>query len=283
MYTHPFFDLILHDDEELAELLGSPLDRRQTLQEWPLSCVQKLTLADGRHWVYKSCHLPTVEAEFYARARSPLLVSVQQIYRQGDYVCLLIPWIDAPRLADLSLSPQEALATGHSLLAQIAAIQGELPYFLELRSLEQWAELSNQILEALSRLLGAGKLCEVNAHALNSLQHVLWQKPILELLEQDAGLVHQDLGGENIFLCADGWRVIDWQRPVFAPRSLDWVSLLESCGMDPALFLPKEVLFLKRILDIHWFVQCAERWFPAGLSTYDHQIAQCIAQLEAGY
>lgn len=283
MYAHPFFDLTLHDDEELAELLGSPLRGRKTLHEWPLSCVQKLMLLDGRHWVYKSCHLPTVEAEFYARARSPLLVSAQQIYCQGDYVCLLIPWIDAPRLADLSLSPQRALATGRSLLAQIAAIEGELPYFLELHSLEHWAELSYQILGSLTRLLEAGKLHEVDAHALNSLQSVLWQKPILDLLEQEVGLVHRDLRGENIFLCADGWRVIDWQYPIFAPRSLDWVSLLESCGMDPALFLPKEVLFLKRILDIDWFAQCAERWFPAGLPTYDRQIAQRIAQLEAGY
>ncbi|MBI3960182.1 MAG: hypothetical protein HY328_15325 [Chloroflexi bacterium] len=48
MVNHPYFDLLLHDDAELAAHLGDAIVERVTLHEWPLSCVQRLTTAQGR-------------------------------------------------------------------------------------------------------------------------------------------------------------------------------------------------------------------------------------------
>jgi hypothetical protein len=81
VHRHRHFDLWLDDDAELAALLGSAVVHRATLHEWPLSCVQRLRLADGRSLVYKVQGEPTVEPDFYARARSRLLVAAQRIER----------------------------------------------------------------------------------------------------------------------------------------------------------------------------------------------------------
>jgi hypothetical protein len=59
MIQPPFFDLHLHDDAELAALLGSPLVERTTLHKWPLSCVQRIRTADGRSRIYKVQAPPT--------------------------------------------------------------------------------------------------------------------------------------------------------------------------------------------------------------------------------
>ena len=45
MRTHPFFtDILMHTDDELAQALGVNIVQRETLHEWPLSCVQRLLL-----------------------------------------------------------------------------------------------------------------------------------------------------------------------------------------------------------------------------------------------
>ncbi len=47
MHRHEYFDLWLHDDEELALLVQGDILERVTLHEWPLSCVEQLTMAVG--------------------------------------------------------------------------------------------------------------------------------------------------------------------------------------------------------------------------------------------
>lgn len=54
MHRHRHFDLWLHDDEELVPLLQGQIAERVTLHEWPLSCVQRLTTAQGKKVIYKS-------------------------------------------------------------------------------------------------------------------------------------------------------------------------------------------------------------------------------------
>jgi len=127
MHRHPHFNLPLHDDEELASLLQIGIVERVTLHEWPLSCVQRLTLADGRRLVYKAQFGPTVESGFYANARSALLPAARTVYESNGHVCMLIEFVDALRLEDMHLPEQEAARIGRHLLAQIAEIEGELP------------------------------------------------------------------------------------------------------------------------------------------------------------
>ena len=79
MDAHPYFNLWLHSDDELSGLLTSQVVERTTLHEWPLSCVQRLRLDDGRRVIYKAQFSEGVEAAFYAAARSPLLVGCRPL------------------------------------------------------------------------------------------------------------------------------------------------------------------------------------------------------------
>jgi hypothetical protein len=93
VYRHPYFDLWLHNDDELAPFVQGDIAQRVTLHQWPLSCVQRLTTVDGRTLIYKAQFGPTVESEFYANARSDLLPWAQTIYVQDGYACMLFEFM----------------------------------------------------------------------------------------------------------------------------------------------------------------------------------------------
>ena len=120
MQRHRFFNLYLHDDAELAPLLQSDILERVTLYQWPLSCVQRLTTTDGRKLIYKSQFGPTVEPEFYANAKSELLVSAETIHQSDGHVSMLVEYVKAPLLKDLDVSESQAVQIGRTLLAKIA-------------------------------------------------------------------------------------------------------------------------------------------------------------------
>src|SRR5436309_10612868 len=83
--AHPTFpDVLLHSDDELAHELGSAVVDRRTVHAWPLSCVQRLALEDGRALAYKSQLPPTVEPEFYDAASTPLLARHRSLGRLGQ-------------------------------------------------------------------------------------------------------------------------------------------------------------------------------------------------------
>jgi hypothetical protein len=109
VYRHEHFALWVEDDAELGALLGSAVVERTTLHEWPLSFVQRLRLADGRRLIYKVQGDPSVEPDFYARARSPLLVAAQAIDRSTGPDALLLEDVDAPRRGNRPPGDDEAV------------------------------------------------------------------------------------------------------------------------------------------------------------------------------
>lgn len=54
MHQHKYFNLRLHENVELEEILRTKIVERKTLHEWPLSCVEQIITNEGRKWVYKS-------------------------------------------------------------------------------------------------------------------------------------------------------------------------------------------------------------------------------------
>lgn len=276
MYSHPYFDLYLHDDDELGALLGSPVCQRQTLQEWPLSCVQRIATTDGQKHIYKAQHAPTVEPEFYAAARSGLLVSAQTIYRAGAYSAMLIEEIEAPTLEQLNLPEAEILEIGQGLLQQIAGIEGQLPYYLDIATEPKWRLWMGEVLSAQKRLVEAGIFQRVRPEDLAQLERCAFSEDVLRTFRAGTGYVHHDLAGGNVFMLPDGPRVIDWQRPILGPTNLDLALLLESLGFDPFPHVGEGIVWLMRLLRIGWFTECAVEWFPEGRETYDRQIAELI-------
>ena len=281
MHRHPFFDLVLHDDSELSALLGSRIVARRTLHEWPLSCVQRVTATgDARIiFIYKAQAAPTIEPEFYAAARSPLLPEARTLYRTEQHACMLIEFIDAPRLADLRLPASEVVRIGRAVIEEMTRIEGQLPTALDVGSPEAWSVVAKSMLSALRGLVGAGRFTAVDAGALRAIERAAAAESVLDAVSAPAGLIHSDLGGENVFVLEERYRVIDWQYPKRGPADLDLAILLESIGLDPRDYVDTGFVRLMVLLRIVWLTACATRWFTSGVESYDRQIAQLSAQL----
>ncbi len=276
MHKHPHFDLLLHDDGELAGYINGPVYQRVTLHEWPLSCVQRLVHYDARRFIYKAQAGPTVEADFYAAARSKLLVRARTIYREGPYTCLLLENLEAPHMENLGLPEEEALRAGRELLDEIARIGGTIPVYLDISSPARWTALVEETLTLLMDLVNNGTFRRVNGDMVESVPGWALGKTVLTLFDGPSGLVHGDLSGDNVFLLPDGYRVIDWQRPLLGPAGLDLATWVESLGYDPARHVTPAVLQVQNFLHLCWWAECASRWFPAGHETYDRLSAEVM-------
>lgn len=277
MQPHPYFDLRLHDDQELGALVGSPITARVTIHEWPLSCVQRLHLADGRTMIYKSQCGPTVEAAVYQHARSPLLTSGRTFYDQAGDVIMVFEEITAPRLADLTFSPEQLVTIGQQLCQQISGIAVNFPVYLDLSTIAKWQQIMAVTQGHLAQLVTAGRFVQTTTSHLQALAEQVQAEAVLTALAGPSGLVHGDLTGDNVFVLGDGWRVIDWQRPLIGPSALDLATLLQATGVEPQPYVPDGILRLQALLQIQWFTACAVQWFPPGYETYDRTIAQLIA------
>ncbi|MBI1299404.1 phosphotransferase [bacterium] len=276
MDPHPYFALHLHSNEELAPLLPSAVIRRETLHEWPLSCVQRLHCEDGNTVIYKVQSAPSVEAEFYRQARSSLLVTAQILPVDDGPAALLLEDVDAPLLGDVILTAAQAVAHTEQILDQIAAITGDLPALNDIRSEDSRRACGEAILNDLHRLVNDGSFRQVNAQMIDDVAAVIAAEDVQAALHGETGYVHGDLRAENVLLTADGYRVLDWQRPWWGPVALDRLSLLLSLGVDPTVHVAVGVQRLHILLQIGWLAQCALHWFPPGVHHYDGQIAQLI-------
>jgi hypothetical protein len=280
VYQDQFFNLTLHDDSELAALLGSPIAQRTTLHHWPLSHVQHVITADGTQWIYKSQTGPTVEAAFYAQAQSDLLVAARTLDHQADQLIMLFPYIDAPLAENLEPDLAQVLHWADTVLEQIAAIQGDVPVLLDVSRVAKWRARVGQLITTLRALVAAGTFTQVTAKVIQTLEAAALSAETLAAVEDQTGLVHGDLTGDNLFVLPDGgYRLIDWTRPLRGPTALDKATLLESLGVDPRPHVRPGILTLLTVLRVDWLAQCADRWFPAGRDTYDASIAQLIADL----
>ncbi|MBN1579475.1 MAG: phosphotransferase [Anaerolineae bacterium] len=278
MNKHPYFDLWLHDDRELASFTGQTIEDRITLHEWPLSCVQQLQLEDGRKLIYKSQAGPTVEPAFYKRAASPLLLSTETLWESDGHACMLIEFIEAPHLEDLDLPEDEAVRTGQEIVARIAEIKGDPPCYIDIGSADKWGQLVDATVRDLRGLVALGRFQHVTGDTVRELDRLARDPIVLEALERDPGLVHGDLGGDNVFRCPDGYKIIDWQRPIRGPRELDLMVFASRMGsirrfeFDPLKYVHPGIAAMWAFLSAQWFTECKTRWIPKA-TDYDSVIA----------
>jgi hypothetical protein len=279
MHRHEHFNLRLHSDDELEGFVQALIVERVTLHEWPLSCVQQLTIADGRKMIYKSQFGPTVEAEFYARARSDLLPGVETIYQSDGHVCMLMEFVDAPLIEELDLTEKEVVRAGRAVMEQINSISGDLPHYVDVSSEEKWRLLVEGTLRTLRDLVDNGMFSLVDEAVIRSLERWAFSGSVLSAIGTQPGYVHGDLHGDNLFVLPEGYGLIDWQRPRLGPRALDLVSLLMGLGFSPARYVDEGVVGIYHFLHIHWFAQCKARWIPEATS-YDGAILELASRIE---
>jgi hypothetical protein len=280
MYHHPYFALQVHDDQELESHLGSKIVQRTTLHEWPLSCVQRLTLDGGRRLIYKTQYGPTVEAEVYENAQSPLLPWAETLYRADGHVCMLIEYVDAPMFEDLEPSEAEAWRVACEVRDGIDKLGDDLPRYIDVRDADRWQLYVQTMLAELRALIVGGAFSQTTPQMAGDLEQWAASPSVRAAFDAQCGYVHRDLSADNVLVLPDGYRVIDWQRPIYGPVDLDRVDLLNSLGYDPLRHVGSSVVQVWLILFIGWLTEAKARWFPQGES-YDQQVADLIARLGA--
>lgn len=277
MKKHPYFDLLLHTDQELETILDGRVIERTTLHEWPLSCVERLRLENGSSWIYKSETEPTVEPEFYTLAQSPILVKTRTLYRDNKLANLILEDIDGIRLTEKSLDFDTAYEIGRKILLDIADIDGDPPVYLDISDWSLWQTIVEGMVEDLTELVRSERFKQVNHQTIRDIYHIAMDTEVKDIFNSlslnKPSLVHHDLSAENVFACNNGYKVIDWQRPIRGPSGIDLVLFLSSLGFDPRETLPSGIIKVAELLKIHWFTECSVCWFPPGINTYDHTIA----------
>ncbi len=264
MEAHPFFEGIwLHSDEELAAALGTEVRERETIHEWPLSCVQRLLLADGTRLVYKSQLPPTVEPEFYARAASPLLPGYRVLGAVGDCTAMVVDWIDAPPLREVARTEDEYVEHGKKLVEQIGEIGGNPPVYLDVSSADAWSSLADITLANLRQLILDGRFGLVDPRQVARLTAWATSSAVIGTITEGPRIAHGDLMAEQVFVAEDGYRVVDWQRPVAAPPEVDLVALLAGQGIEPRRHVSTAAVGIFWFLRLHWAVEAQVHLFPS--------------------
>jgi hypothetical protein len=281
MYKHPHFNLYIHDDQELATHLGGEILERETLHEWPLSYVERVATVQGQ-WIYKSQFGPTVEAEFYAVARSDLLGQVRTIYQADGHACTLRDYIDAPLIEDLDLTEMQAALMVRQVRSQMNAIEGDLPYLYDIRTPDQWLALAERTLQDIVALIGQKRYTATTSEMVQTLQRWARSDSTIEAVRSHPGHVHGDLHGDNVFVLPDGsYRVIDWQRPFRGPTELDVASMIESLGFNPLNHVSPGIVQIRDFVLIHWITVCAVRWYPEATQGYDRLTAEQVLEIQS--
>ena len=259
MQRHASFDLWLHDDAELAAVLGSPVVRRTTIHQWALSCVERIECADGKTCIYKVQRPPTVEPTFYEQARSSLLVKAQTLPIESQPSALLLQDVHAPRLCDRQLRAEDGLRLVDEILAQIGQIAGELPAVADLRGKAAWCAYTEVVRANVQAQLDSGKQPWFTPELAAQVAERSASPEIDAALDTPMGYVHNDLLGSNVLLAGDGYRVIDWQRPIWGPVAIDRATLLESARIDPRPHVPPGILLMRWMLRIGFHAERAPR------------------------
>jgi len=269
MQPHPYFKLLLHTTGELERELGERIVAREEMHLWPLSSVESLTTSSGKRFVYKVQHEPTVEPEFYARASTPLLPPCKVLQRDAQQAALLMPFLQAPTLHARNLDAAGLLERGREVLRQIAGIEGDLPLYKDLGTLEAWRAFSARTLDMLSALVRSGVFVLVGQADLDFLGQWVNSPQVLAQVDQTSQLIHGDLTTEHVFVLDDGYRVIDWQRPYRGPGEIDLVTFLESEKIPAQDFLAPAVFGLRWFLFLDWAVEAKTNLLP-DIPIFDH-------------
>jgi Predicted aminoglycoside phosphotransferase len=208
-----FLNIAIHDDGELESILRGKIAAREKLHHWPLSYVEKVTMADGRTLVYKSQNADSsVEREFYAREKvkeSPFITEI--IYAETLEGCdvMIMPYLENPPLDVTDISGEEFDKIISDVSAQIQTL-GDIPVYFDISTHGKLSALTDSVCDIFLPDDVAVLMKWVAEKARGCYEN------------QTIGNVHGDLSASNI-LTKDGKMrtIIDWQRPMKAPVMLE--------------------------------------------------------------
>ena len=276
MHKHPHFGLWLHDDAELAHIIGSTIVSRNEIHAWPLSCVEHLTTSDQRHYFYKAQSQPSVEVAVYSQVHAPCLAPVTIIPSS------LPDCLPALLFADTGARPLAAAAVTDQhielLLTTLRDLPSDMPHHRNLATWSLWQVYMRETLELLAQLIDTGRFTRVSTADVRWLSEIVHSPAMQRLFDDDIGIVHGDCHPNNILQGADGLVVIDWQRPLIGPRIIDRIEIIQACGRD-VRHIPLAARQCWYLLRIDWLVRAGVYWVPYGCDMFDRQVVDFLGQM----
>lgn len=284
MKKHPYFDLQIFDNEELSEILDSPVITRKTIHHWPLSCVDKVTTGDEKTWILKSNRHPCdVEGHFYEAVRHPNILRPRHMLHHSPYQNIIYPFQLGKKLTEHRTQPGDSADSLFQRYHRVvdALTQPTLPVYLNVSTEETFTNRIVEMVANMERLVHTHQFHHTTITHLHQLKDILWSPRTLSIALSNTGLVHGDFSADNVFLQQnqDSFLIIDWQRPMIGAKLIDEYMFHSSLGATPS----PEASLIGIIFQIDWLVDCAVHWFPEGMKTYDLQIKDFIGQVTNVY
>ena len=258
---HAHFELWLHTRDSLQALLGQPILGRETLHEWPLSCVQRIRCRDETV-IYKAQRDPSVEPAFYRAASSRLLPAHRNLGEFNGCYSMTFEDLAATPLAQQPLEVEALLSLASRIHGEIDEIQGHLPVYSDIGGEDRWLAFAERCLERISRGKRGSLFAEVPLELVPRLRAWAESSRVVELIETRSAFCHGDLNGGNILGATGALKLIDWQRPRIAPRDVDVAGLLLSQGYDAYAHVQREAVQVFFFLLLSWFVESQLEWIP---------------------
>ena len=282
MHKHPYFDLLLLDESELAHHFKQNIINRQIVQEWPLSAIEKLTLQDGTIWMLKSVHEPlTIEGRFYQQVNHTFLPATVILYDEHPYQSFAYRKIKGSHPTLQQLGIDATLLLMDRLIQMIRSLsQGNLPHRLDISTPQAFQRQFNHLIKKLHELIQQCPDGHLSSQDCATLLPIINDQNLIRSLTADSAYVHGDLSKDNILIAPDGsLHIIDWQRMIYGSPLLDCYTFLSSMGVHPEDHLPPQAGIIACLERIDWFTDTALYWYPAFQEGYTASIAELIQNL----
>ena len=273
----------VHTDDELTDLLGSTVVRRDVLHSWPLSLVEELETAAGDRWIYKAQRLLPVEPAFYraAASRTTLLPAARVLTDDGVSSTMLLEHLGSPVSVE-GLGEPEIVALAHEVVDAVATLPEGLPHHLDWGSRASWHAVVDWVLDGLRTLGADGRFARVANADVEFLSAWASSPAVHAAVDGPTRLTCNDIKFDQVFRRTDGHlAVVDWAIPVIAPGDLDLVGLLESAGIDPLRHVDREVCCLSWFRLVHWAVLAKLSLIPEVPDLFDVWAALGIGKIRA--
>jgi Ser/Thr protein kinase RdoA (MazF antagonist) len=169
---------------------------------------------------------------------------------------------------DVASGDGELVARGKQVIEQIGEIQGNLPAHLDIGSAEAWSSVGQVAFEKLGRLIEDGRFKSIDREAVDGVRQWAKSARVLDAVSARPRVIHGDLTAEQVFVTGDGYRVIDWQRPVIGPPEVDLVALLvgavgdRGAAREPRRYVDAATVGVFWFLRLYWAVEAQFDLFP---------------------
>ena len=285
MQAHQFFDLQILTNKEIGDILDQPITERETLAQWPLSCVEKITCENGSSWIVKANHEPCdIEGRFYAKINHPNVIKPVHIQTTCPYQNIIYRYIEGFSYDVVNLNKKRDAITCfrddfQPLLSSIN--QPNLPVYLKIDTKEEFLTNFDILPNRLTRLVNTGTFDLITKDEIGLLSRIIVSDLTIEIAIKNTSLVHGDFTIDNILFDMDknSLIILDWQRPIYGSQLIDEYAFVKSRGFDP----DPPAQLIGSLVQIYWLVDCAVNWFPEGSNTYDRQTRELVSALVNAY